>query len=136
MSIDPRLNAALEPVLADLRRTLDLEFALEPSQWSEVRGQLTAMMRGRDGSGMGVSIMAADDDSQRVVSITDQVQEFVIEALWKDGRPATWPECPAHPATHPLKPVDHHVRPPWVCPASGQAKFAIGALGAYGRVSD
>src|SRR5262245_43989557 len=40
--------------------------------------------------------------AQRIASVAGQVQEWAIEALWRAGRPATWPECPGHPNAHPL----------------------------------
>jgi hypothetical protein len=65
-------------------------------------GRVSAMLYGPDGSGMGVSAMAGEPLPKRIASVADQVQEWAIEAHWHASRPATWPECPEHPGSHPL----------------------------------
>jgi hypothetical protein len=63
-----------------------------------------------------------------LVHIADQVQEFVLEELGRLGLPATWPECPEHPGSHPLTPTLASAGPHWVCPKSGDLVSAIGEL--------
>jgi hypothetical protein len=58
-----------------------------------------------------------------------QLQEWEIHELWEHGRPATWPECPEHPGTHPLEPdTDGQGSAVWQCPRTQQVICAIGAL--------
>jgi hypothetical protein len=52
-----------------------------------------------------------------------------VEELAAQGRPATWPECPIHPDTHPLTPLARDATAVWCCPRTGQVVSAIGALG-------
>ncbi|MCU1633586.1 MAG: hypothetical protein JWM61_2238 [Micrococcaceae bacterium] len=43
----------------------------------------------------------------RLADLADQIQEWVIEELWRSG--SSWPQCPRHPTTHPAQPVVGHV---------------------------
>jgi ribosomal protein S18 acetylase RimI-like enzyme len=134
--IDVRLAEALAPGLTDLMRRPAPLFEVRAEQWSDHPDQVTAMIRQPDGSGTGVSVMSGESEAARVVSAAEQLQEIVVEALWRQGQPATWPPCPTHPDGHPLKAVDHTtLGPSWVCPATGRPEFAIGSMGAYGGVS-
>jgi hypothetical protein len=75
-------------------------------------------------------VALAQSAAERVAGLAEQVQEWEVEALAGAGRPATWPECPAHPASHPLEPaVSADGAATWRCPRSGLAVGAIGALG-------
>jgi hypothetical protein len=59
-----------------------------------------------------------------------ELQEWEIHELWEAGRPATWPECPQHPDTHPLEPdIDAGDTAVWRCPRTQRVVCAIGALG-------
>jgi hypothetical protein len=88
-------------VLRDLDSSGSLIPDIRDEQWSDIEAQLTVMLCGPDGSGQGVSAMAAEPSPQDIVA--DQVQEWAVEALWSIGQTATWPECPAHPNSHPLQ---------------------------------
>lgn len=74
--------------------------------------------------------MAGDPLPQRIAGVADQVQEWAVEELWRTGRPATWPECPWHPGSHPMTAVARDGRAGWTCPGSGREAGLIGTLGA------
>ena len=65
---------------------------------------------------------------ERLADLADQLQEWEVEELAAAGRPATWPECPQHPDSHPLAPQARGDQAVWCCPASGQVISVIGAL--------
>jgi hypothetical protein len=100
--VDIALSEALAPVLRDLGTCGAPVPDVRDKQWSNVPGQVTAMLHDADGTAQGVFAMAAESLPQRIASVADQVQEWAVEALWRAGRPATWPECPEHPNSHPL----------------------------------
>lgn len=72
----------------------------------------------------GIHLPYRGDDISRLTQIADQVQDWAVEERWKRGESAVWPECPAHPDSHPLRPVDGA----WHCPKSGERIAAIGGL--------
>ena len=57
-----------------------------------------------------------------------ELQDWVIEQLWRCGQPTNWPPCPRHPSTHPLRPVDRGGAALWTCPADDIAVAEIGSL--------
>jgi hypothetical protein len=129
------LDAALAPVLADLRAAgaivPEVRYAAAQDRGPDSVGAVI----GPDGQAaaagsQGVWVALAESAAERVASLAEQVQEWEVEALAAAGRPATWPECPAHPASHPLEPaVAADGAATWRCPRSGLAVGAIGALG-------
>jgi hypothetical protein len=126
--MDSSLGEALVPVLDDLRNSGAPVPDVRDEQWSDFPGQVTAMLRAADGSGQGVSAMAAEPLPQRIASVADQVQEWAIEALWRAGRPATWPECPQHPGSHPLAAAVQNGRAVWTCPQTRHIVTSVGSL--------
>jgi hypothetical protein len=122
------LADALTPVLRDLETTGSVRPVLRDEQWSDYPGQMTAMLCSPDGAGQGVSAMADEPRPERVASVADQVQEWVVEELCSVGRPTNWPPCPEHPRTHPLSAVVRDGRAVWACPKSGQLICEIGQL--------
>jgi hypothetical protein len=120
------LTEALEPVLRDLTTSGAVRPEIRDEPWAD--DEPSAMLYGHDGSGQGVWVQADDALAERVATVTDQVQEWVIEELWSLHRPATWPECPAHPDTHPLQPIAKSDRACWICPATRDEIAEIGAL--------
>jgi len=78
---------------------------------------------------MGIWIPLSSPAAERVAELAGQLQEWEVEELCAAGRPATWPECPEHPDSHPLEPVlDEAGTAVWRCPRSGQVICAIGAV--------
>jgi hypothetical protein len=89
----------------------------------------------RDGGhGGNVWIPTEECSSADQVSwAAEELQEWEIHELWEAGRPATWPECPQHPSSHPLEPgTDDMDTAVWRCPSTQQVICAIGALGSDG----
>ena len=128
--MDPALSEALAPVLHDLGTFGAPVPDVRDNQWSDFPGQVTAMLHDVDGTAQGVFAMAAESLAERMASVADQVQEWAVEALWRAGRPASWPECPEHPNSHPLEPVVQQDRAVWVCPKTRHLVGDIGRLGA------
>jgi hypothetical protein len=126
--VDSKLSEALAPVLDDLRNSGGPIPDVRDAQWSNFRGQVTATLYAPDGSGQGVSAMAAEPLAQRIASVADQVQEWAVEELCRVGRPATWPECTWHPDSHPMAAKVWDGVAAWTCPRSGQASDRIGSL--------
>ena len=83
---------------------------------------------GRRRGSQGIRVQVSLPALERLADLADQLQEWEIEELAAAGRPATWPECPQHPATHPLAPQARSGQAAWCCPASGQVISVIGAL--------
>jgi hypothetical protein len=131
--VDIALSEALAPVLDDLGSSGAPVPGVRDQQWSNFPGQVTAMLHDADGTAQGISAMAAEPLAQRIASIADQVQEWAVEALWRVGRPATWPECPEHPGSHPLTAAVREDRAVWACPKTGHLVNSIGRLHAPDR---
>jgi hypothetical protein len=124
------LRATLEPVLRDLRSS----GAIMPDIIEEAhddRGPdcVSAWIQTPGGAGSrGIGVLVNLPAPERLADLADQLQEWEVEELAAAGRPATWPECPQHPGTHPLAPETRGGQATWCCPASGQAITVIGAL--------
>jgi hypothetical protein len=126
------IDATMAPVLHDLRAA----GAIVPEvrfEAMEDRGPdyVCAVIgpAGRAIGSQGVWVALAQSVAERVADLADQVQEWEVEALAEAGRPATWPECPEHPASHPLAPaVAGDGGAVWRCPRSGTPAGAIGGL--------
>lgn len=123
------LVEALAPVRRDIRATglrpLRLR-EMEPMGY-EVPDSASAMLRGRNGYGMGVMIMLREPEADRIARATERVQEFVIEELWYDS-PTNWPPCPHHPVTHPLRVEVRDGAATWVCPRDQVTVTLVGSL--------
>lgn len=130
--MDAALAEALAPVLRDLEGSGSPAPDVRDDQCSG-DGLVTAMLYSADGFGQGVSAMLTDSPAERVASVADQVQEWVLEDLWSIGRPATWPECPQHPGSHPLSAAVRGSRATWTCPRTGRIVTEIGQLSALQR---
>ena len=126
--MDAALSEPLAPVLHDLGSSGAPVPDVRDEPWSDFPGQVTAMLHDTDGTAQGVSVMAVDSLPQRIASVADQVQEWVVEALWRVGRPATWPECPEHPNAHPLTAAVQKDRAVWICPKTRHLVSEIGRL--------
>jgi hypothetical protein len=124
------LRATLEPVLRDLQSS----GAIVPDIREEAHDDLgpdcvCAWIQTLGGAGsMGIRVQVSLPAAERLADLADQIQEWEVEELAAAGRPATWPECPLHPDTHPLAPQARGDRAVWSCPASGQVIGIIGAL--------
>jgi len=126
------LLANLEPVLRDMRVSGAIvpEF-LERAYEGAGPDTACALIRyGREHDrGWRIQVSLGEPPADRLAELADRLQEWEIEELFATGRPATWPECPVHPDSHPLSPEVRDGEAAWCCPASGQVICRIGALG-------
>ncbi len=125
--MDAELEAALAPVLADLASATALAPRFEDVDWP-VEGAVGTMLFLQGAGGAGVSITKSADRTDQVVSLADQVQDWAVEALSGSGRSPVWPECPEHPDSHPLRPIERSGAAFWVCPVSQDEISAIGSF--------
>jgi len=72
------------------------------------------------GGGTGIMIPPGFSRSMLEVTLADQVQDFIIEELWTLGRSTSWPECPDHPNTHPLRAHMVDGAGMWICHRNGR----------------
>jgi hypothetical protein len=127
--MDPLLRRALAPILVDIASTGAPRPRIEEKERNSM-GRAAAYLWSPDGSGMGVAVSPHQSEAERLVEVADQVQEWVIEELWRKG--SNWPQCPRHPTTHPARPRVGAVSglPEWTCPADDSRIADIGALNA------
>jgi hypothetical protein len=126
--VEPELAAALDPVLRDLARPGGVLPDIRDEPWTDDPQTAGAMLYAADGSGMGVSVALGKPRHAQVAAVSDQVQEWAVEALWSLGRPTNWPPCPRHPGRHPLAADDRAGRAAWICPADQTEISEIGRL--------
>lgn len=130
------LDAALAPVLRDLRAAGAIVPEVRHEALEDRGPHYVCAIIGPAGQSLGsqgVWVAVGSPAAERVAWLAEQVQEWEVEALAAAGRPATWPECPEHPDSHPLEPVvSADGRASWRCPRSGVTVGAIGELSASG----
>jgi hypothetical protein len=85
-------------------------------------------LRGMGGSRTGIVLERGTTAASALVRVADQVQDFLVEEQAARGASTSWPECPVHPGTHPLRPRDTKGGAAWECPRSPQIAFPIGEL--------
>ena len=127
--MEKALQEALDVLLPELRRTAGLRPIIEDRAGVNRFDEevINVMFLNQDGHGQGIQVPEGDRPHQ-LAQVADQIQEWAIEELWNRGRPATWPECPFHPGSHPLEPVvvaDTALRR---CPKTAEPVAAIGEL--------
>ncbi|WP_228563685.1 hypothetical protein [Catenulispora rubra] len=119
---EPEFAAALETVFRDLRAQSAVQPELRESPgWGPV-------LHAPDGSGQGLTRPRGATVPDRLANLADQVQEWAVEALWREGEPAVWPHCPEHPNSHPLRATVAEEAAVWTCPKSGAVVARIGEL--------
>lgn len=79
-----------------------------------------------DGTSHGFEDRVTDAVVDRVATVADQVQEWIIEELAAAGRPTNWPRCSLHPSTHPLVAAIRDDVAVWICPKIGVIVAEIG----------
>jgi hypothetical protein len=120
---------SLEAIQHDLLRATGLKLrVLDESATKDARYD-SFWLVASGGVRTGVLVAWGQSESERLVSVADQIQEFVHEQLSILGRPAAWPECPEHPHGHPLAAELVDGKPSWKCPVSGTVAGRIGLLG-------
>lgn len=130
------LDAVMDPVLADLRAAGAIVPEVRYEAWEDDPRYVFAFigLPGLTAGGQGVRAERSGWPGLRLAELAEQVQEWEVEALAAAGRPATWPECPDHPRSHPLEPsAESAERAVWRCPRSQRAVCAIGELGGPSR---
>jgi hypothetical protein len=125
-AVDPFLEAALAPVLRDVRATAGLDHTVRDETWPGAPSGSVVLLE-PSGSGTGVYV-SEDDAVAQIADATEQVQEIVIEALWHARRPVSWPMCREHPTTHPLAVDIVERRVVWSCPITKTAVAEVGRL--------
>jgi hypothetical protein len=130
------LDAAMAPVLRDLRAVGAIVPEVRYEALEDRGPDCVCALIGPAGQSLGsqgIWVAAGSSPAEQVAGLAEQVQEWEVEALAAAGMPATWPECPEHPDSHPLQPVvSHDGRASWRCPRRGLTVGAIGELGACG----
>ncbi|MCG5213640.1 hypothetical protein [Streptosporangium sp. KLBMP 9127] len=124
--MDKDLSAALDVVLRDVRS----HCAVQPDvREGEVRSweEPFVWLYAPDGSGRGVSAPSGGG-AEQIAGLADQVQEWAVEALWSEGLSAVWPQCPAHPDSHPLSAAVEGGTAVWSCPRTRSVVAPIGRL--------
>ncbi|WP_328989548.1 hypothetical protein OG394_25260 [Kribbella sp. NBC_01245] len=122
------VETALRPILRDLRSTAGITVHLSDGPTDDDPRYESMWLLSTGDTRTGLLAPLDMEEPERLVHIADQVQEFVHEELGRLGLPATWPECPEHPASHPLTPTLTENGPCWLCPKSGAAISPIGEL--------
>jgi len=79
------LRSALESVLNDIRSTGAPLPRIADEPWDDHPGVSSATLWAEDGSGRGISTRPDLSEADQIVSITDQVQEWVIEERWSEA---------------------------------------------------
>jgi hypothetical protein len=124
------LRASLEPILRDMRSS----GAIVPEVREEAHDDLGPeyvhawITLPESTVALCIRVQVSLPPPERLAGLADQLQEWEIEELAAAGRPATWPECPEHPDSHPLAAQTRRDEAVWCCPLSGQVISAIGAL--------
>ena len=128
LSMDERLEEALAIVLTDVRSTKTVEPEIIDRDPDKFEGYASAWLRWPSGSGQGFGVDPSWPMASRVVFVADTFQEAIVEELCARSRPATWPECPDHPDSHPLAPTMLGETATWVCPRTERPISEIGQL--------
>ncbi len=126
----PETPEELRPVLRDVHAASPVRVVVrEPSGdhpydagtvWLHVAGTLGSIgFRPAPGTAL----------PDRVCAAADQLHDWILECLPELGFPAVWPECPEHPATHPLRVGMTGDGPVWRCPRSAAVHARVGELG-------
>ena len=129
------LRESVDPILRDLRSSGAIVPEVVEEAHDDAEPERIAFWIQPPGSGeargvgsQGIYVQVDVSAPERLANLADQIQEWEVEELAAAARPATWPQCPRHPNTHPLAPEARGDRAEWCCPRTGQVIGAIGAL--------
>ncbi|WP_087883669.1 hypothetical protein [Streptomyces alboflavus] len=128
------MNEELAVALAVVERDLRAACVVQPIVREELDfdDEPLVVLYEADGSGVGVSVPEGAAAAEQVASLAEQVKDWAVEALAAQLLPATWPECPDHPASHPLDASVAGGVAVWSCPRSRRVVAPVGALGESG----
>ena len=127
------LEAALVPIVRDLNATLpgflDRDGELRDYTSGSWRGSELVFAAG-GGAALSLQYQSYATHAEASVLLAGDLQEAVWEESWgSTGSAAPWPECPHHPASHPLEPrVTSNGEAEWCCPTNKARVAAIGSL--------
>jgi hypothetical protein len=124
------MQEACGPALADLERSrpglLRLGPRPESAPFADPWGNDVASLWLWDIGGQGTGVWLGEPEegpSAALFRASEAVQEAAIEAVH-----GAWPECPDHPASHPLELHEAGARPAWACPVTGRSVAPVGQL--------
>jgi hypothetical protein len=122
----------LSPILHDLAATCVISFEIcEVRVEHRSRGMELSFTVGPPlGSEARMTFLGTGKPQQDIVDLMDKVKDVATDALWFEGPPKVWPECPEHPASHALRPTVVAQRPVWQCPLTREIIAEIGSLAA------
>ncbi|WP_311213581.1 MULTISPECIES: hypothetical protein [unclassified Arthrobacter] len=126
-----KIEEIIRHVLRDVRSSGLAEPRIEDTAWNEDPQALSAMIYSvRDSSGQGVWVRRDLPPAEQLVSVADQVQEWVIE---ENGPTySNWPQCPWHPNNHPMAAHLVGALGVWACPVLRTPAAIIGELSEKG----
>ncbi|MEI5099981.1 hypothetical protein RB200_17255 [Streptomyces sp. PmtG] len=124
------MDEDLAVALAVVRRDLVATCAVQPIVREVVGfdGEPFVALYEADGSGAGVSVPEGCGRAEQVAGLAEQVKDWAVEALAAQLLPATWPECPDHPGSHPLDAGVVRGAAVWSCPRSRRVVAPVGGL--------
>ncbi|MEU7580535.1 hypothetical protein AB0B50_23370 [Streptomyces sp. NPDC041068] len=125
---DRALAVALDVVLRDVKATCAVQPIVHEERNFMGLGEDTIMLYAPGGSGQGVSVSEWQGPAEQVADLADQAQGWAVEELCAAGKPATWPECPTHPDSHPLEAGVVKGVAVWSCPRTRQVIAPVGSL--------
>lgn len=126
--MDDALGTALGLVLRDLSATCSVRATVGEEVDFLGSGEDVVMVYASDGSGQGVSVAGHQSAAEQLADVADQVQDWAVEELCAELEPAVWPECPAHPDSHPLRARVVKGVAVWSCPRTRRVIAPIGEL--------
>ena len=124
---DPVVTEELKPILRDVYTSGAPSPRIDQAI-SRHAGETTVRLWAPDGTCAGVTVFWQLDRSARLMSAADQFQEWVIEELARSGQSTSWPSCPTHPDTHPLRARVVLGEAMWVCATVDMPIAHIGGL--------
>ncbi len=120
------MPSMLAVVFRDVAATYPLPVSTEPAEFD---GHADHVWITTDGtSKAGIWMRAELPPAERLAVVAGDVADWLVECLPAAGLPATWPECPRHPGTHPLDPRATAAGAVWTCPRTGEPVAAVGSL--------
>jgi hypothetical protein len=122
----PEVPEELRPILHDVNTASPVRVRAAPGDpqvaalWLEVAGTSGCT---------GFVPLPGETLAERTFRAADQLHDWILECLPELGLPAVWPECPEHPARHPLQVGVRADVPVWLCPHTGTSHARVGELG-------
>jgi hypothetical protein len=126
--VDPRLLEVFAIVARDLR-SAGLRAELRMESWVTESDFWDAMLY-VDGKRMGIvrADPAAGTEGQ-VLLLADQIQDYVLEFVWRGPEAVVWPRCRSghnHPMVVECSPDGPLPWPYWICPFDRDHRVLIG----------